>query len=192
MVTNATPSITCGVMSWRDKLRISRERAGMSQDELGKAVGVSGSAINLWENGPTYPSVKNLLKASEECDFDLSWIFSSEPDEYPSDSARAAKAAFSAYIRAHGADKTLERLISAVDLQSLSEMNVREWLQFRDLEAVIQKMKKSPAELQITSESSPTTPQPRRRRKRAGGPKQLPAPSRSDKDLDRKDKGSDR
>lgn len=193
MVTSSVPSITCDIMSWREKLKISRERAGLSQDELGKAVGVSGSAINLWENGPTYPSVKNLLKAADECRFDLSWIFSSDPDEYPSDAARAAKAAFAAKVRAIGPEKVMDLLLA--EAVTVEAFTVKEFRGVHDEHfAKIVKFAlegKKPADLKLTTESDPTPPRPRRRRKKAEGPKQLPAPSRSDQNLHGKDEGAD-
>ena len=38
-----------------------RKNAGLSQNELGKKLGVSGKAVSKWENGSADPSTTNLL-----------------------------------------------------------------------------------------------------------------------------------
>jgi transcriptional regulator with XRE-family HTH domain len=49
-----------------EKLRILRERRGMSQRELGKEMGFSSSAyVHFLETGQRKPNVELLLKLSE-------------------------------------------------------------------------------------------------------------------------------
>jgi transcriptional regulator with XRE-family HTH domain len=41
-------------------VRIARTRAGMSQQDLGRAVGVSKAVVSAWERGLTRPSGEHL------------------------------------------------------------------------------------------------------------------------------------
>ena len=53
-------------MTLREKLIVSRDRAGLSQMELANQLGVSRQAVSRWESGDTTPSVdklKTLAKA---------------------------------------------------------------------------------------------------------------------------------
>lgn len=42
-----------------------RKRAGFSQETLGKAIGISQSAISGWEGGDHYPDLLSLYKIAE-------------------------------------------------------------------------------------------------------------------------------
>ena len=42
-----------------------RRAAGLSQEELGNAVGVSQMAVSFWENGKSYPSAAILPKIAD-------------------------------------------------------------------------------------------------------------------------------
>jgi len=59
------------------KLRTER---GLSQKELGEALGISDRAVSKWENGLSKPSVENL--------FELSKIFNVSADFFGTDSAK--------------------------------------------------------------------------------------------------------
>jgi len=54
-------------VSWGDRLRWARERAGLSQRELAKHIEVTGQSVYLWEKGENVPTaahqaeVRNLL-----------------------------------------------------------------------------------------------------------------------------------
>ena len=43
-------------MSFQKELKKVREQLGMTQSELGKAIGVSFSSINRYENGKHFPT----------------------------------------------------------------------------------------------------------------------------------------
>lgn len=45
-----------------EKIRQAREKAGMSQHELARALGISSTAISFWESGKTAPTVGNLYR----------------------------------------------------------------------------------------------------------------------------------
>jgi len=48
-----------------DKLRQARRAMRMTQDALGRAIGVSGSAVGKWEAGDSEPSYDHLVKLRE-------------------------------------------------------------------------------------------------------------------------------
>lgn len=166
------PSVTCDAMGWREKLRASRERAGLSLEEMGKRIGMSGQAIQLWEAGPSFPSIPKLLLAAEKVGIDLGWVFSDAPDQFPSDAERAARELFEAKLRAEGARAVLDLLIS-LHAQSAGPRPL------------------APANLTLTTVSDPRPPRARRRRRPSTGPGAAEA-SASDKDLHGQDEGADR
>ena len=47
------------------KIRENRERMGLLQKQLAAALGVDSSAVCLWENGKTAPTMKNLIRLAE-------------------------------------------------------------------------------------------------------------------------------
>lgn len=48
-----------------EKIRIFREKAGLSQRELASALNISQSAIAQWESGETQPTLDNLRKTAD-------------------------------------------------------------------------------------------------------------------------------
>jgi len=57
------------------KLRACRANAGLSQQELGKILGVSLTTVNNWENGVTTPNAKIVEKISVISGVPLGLIF---------------------------------------------------------------------------------------------------------------------
>lgn len=49
-------------MSQMTKIEFERRKAGLTQMELAKMVGITPLSVTLWENGKTKPSADNLLK----------------------------------------------------------------------------------------------------------------------------------
>ena len=47
-----------------EKIRLYREKAGISQRELASALGISQAAVAQWEQGTTTPTLENLRKAA--------------------------------------------------------------------------------------------------------------------------------
>jgi transcriptional regulator with XRE-family HTH domain len=62
------------------RLRILRERAGLSQRALAKAAGVTNSTISLIESGRTNPSVGALKRILDGIPVGLSEFFAFEPE----------------------------------------------------------------------------------------------------------------
>ena len=48
-----------------EKIRIFREKAGLSQRELASAINISQAAIAQWESGETQPTLDNLRKTAD-------------------------------------------------------------------------------------------------------------------------------
>ena len=56
------------------RLKALRENAGISQNKLGKLVGLPQSSINRYENDDTSPSYEVLLKYADYFDVSLDYI----------------------------------------------------------------------------------------------------------------------
>lgn len=56
------------------RLKEARELRGKSQDEVGKAAGISRAAVAQWESGVTAPTVDKLEKICELLDADPVWL----------------------------------------------------------------------------------------------------------------------
>ena len=52
-------------MSIGKNIKLLRERKGMTQEELGKAVGVSSMAVSQWENNRAVPRIGSIERLSE-------------------------------------------------------------------------------------------------------------------------------
>lgn len=48
-------------MELNERIAAARRAAGMSQEQLGEALGVSRQAVSKWESGASDPSTVNLL-----------------------------------------------------------------------------------------------------------------------------------
>ena len=57
-----------------DRLRAARRRNDLTQQQLGKRVGVTGVAISYWENGTNEPSIANLKQLCDALDITLDWL----------------------------------------------------------------------------------------------------------------------
>lgn len=60
--------------SFGDRLRESRTRAGLTQDQLGFVIGVTNSAVSAWENDRDVPSFGALLKLQQSLSVDMHWL----------------------------------------------------------------------------------------------------------------------
>jgi len=52
-------------MSISDNIKFLRMQHGMSQDEFGKIVGLTGKAVSTWENGIKEPRLGTIQKLSD-------------------------------------------------------------------------------------------------------------------------------
>jgi transcriptional regulator with XRE-family HTH domain len=69
-------------MSSGDLLRAARLRAGLTQDELGRAVGRSQSAIARWESDRVQPSLETLRELVRACRLELTFGLANYDDSY--------------------------------------------------------------------------------------------------------------
>ena len=67
-------------MTLREKLIVSRNKAGLSQMELADRLDVSGQAVSRWESGDTTPSVDKLKTLARIYGVSLDWLCSDTAD----------------------------------------------------------------------------------------------------------------
>lgn len=56
------------------RIREARVRAGMTQAEVAKLVGVSPHAVWAWEHGRAKPSHEHLLELAHRCEVTTDWL----------------------------------------------------------------------------------------------------------------------
>lgn len=61
------------------RLRAARRAAGMSQEELGAAIGVSKMAVSKYESGAAVPGSARLAALAEALGVPVSWILEPTP-----------------------------------------------------------------------------------------------------------------
>ena len=66
------------IMSFADRLKISRKEKGYSQETLAEELEVSRRSITKWETGAAFPELKKLLLLSVALDKDLDWLMCDE------------------------------------------------------------------------------------------------------------------
>lgn len=65
-----------------DLLYEARNRAGLTQAELGRRVGVPQSSISRWERGEVEPSLETLRRLIRACGLELGFRFANYDDSY--------------------------------------------------------------------------------------------------------------
>lgn len=68
-------------MSFGSRLRERREALGLKQGELGKMLGVTGSAIGNYENGVSSPKADVLYRVFDVLQCDANYLFQDEMGE---------------------------------------------------------------------------------------------------------------
>lgn len=63
-------------MTLREKLIVSRNKAGLSQMELANQLGVSRQAVSRWESGDTTPTMDKLKTLAKLYGVSLDWLCS--------------------------------------------------------------------------------------------------------------------
>ena len=53
------------IINIADRIRYLRDKAGMTQSDLAKRLGISRSAVNSWEMSLSVPSLANILEMRE-------------------------------------------------------------------------------------------------------------------------------
>jgi transcriptional regulator with XRE-family HTH domain len=71
-----------------DLLKEARLRAGLTQEQLGRRVGRSQSAIARWETGRVQPSLETLRDLIRACRLELTFHIASYDDSYVSEIER--------------------------------------------------------------------------------------------------------
>lgn len=62
-----------------DRIRIGRIALGMTQEQLGRAIGVSKQAVGQWESGAAIPTGPNLVDCAEALKVRERWLSSGKP-----------------------------------------------------------------------------------------------------------------
>jgi len=57
-----------------ERMRIARQRAGMTLEDVGKALGVSGGAVSLWETNQNFPSRQRLDEFADLTRVEPTWL----------------------------------------------------------------------------------------------------------------------
>ena len=97
-------------MGWRQKLQIARNRAGLSQADLGKLVGVTGQAVNRYENENADPPASRFAALAVACGVSPSWLIDDAmPDEPPS----GDDALLAALVARLGPSEVVRRVLDA-------------------------------------------------------------------------------
>ena len=78
-------------MSFGSRLRERREALGMKQNELGRLLGVTGSAIGNYENSVSAPKADVLYRAFDVLQCDANYLFQDEMRRAPADSVSPAE-----------------------------------------------------------------------------------------------------
>ncbi|MBR1565152.1 MAG: helix-turn-helix transcriptional regulator, partial [Oscillospiraceae bacterium] len=71
-------------MSFGSRLRERREALGLKQSELGKMLGVTGSAIGNYENGVSFPKADVLYRVFDALDCDANYLYRDEMNKQDS------------------------------------------------------------------------------------------------------------
>ena len=53
------------IINIADRIRFAREQHGMTQTDLAKKLGISRSAVNLWEMSMSSPSLANIIEMTK-------------------------------------------------------------------------------------------------------------------------------
>lgn len=73
-----------------EKIRDAREEQGISQKDLGMALGLSDKAISAYEASRTIPPLETLIRISEELNKPLEYFIKSNSDDYKVETRLAA------------------------------------------------------------------------------------------------------
>lgn len=68
-------------MKLNEKIFYCRRKAGLSQEALAEALGVSRQAVSKWETGDAAPEISKLLSLAKTFDVSTDWLLSEEEPE---------------------------------------------------------------------------------------------------------------
>ena len=66
-------------MTLAKRIKAARKSVHITQEELGKRLGVSKAAVSQWEGAATTPDVHNLLRISEVTHVPIAWLLTGQP-----------------------------------------------------------------------------------------------------------------
>jgi transcriptional regulator with XRE-family HTH domain len=103
-----------------ERLRLERVKAGLSQRELARRVGLSASLISQLENGQSKPSVGTLYALVTELDVSLDHVIKGEAGDAAFSDASSARPSVRASPLVHPADRKVIELASGVRWEDLT------------------------------------------------------------------------
>lgn len=56
------------------RIRLIRERIGITQSELGEKLGIQSQHVSKYERGETVPTWENLIKLTDSYDVNINWL----------------------------------------------------------------------------------------------------------------------
>ena len=66
------------IVNIADRIRYLRDKAGLTQSDLAKKLGISRSAVNSWEMSLSSPSLSNILEMTEIFHVSADYLISSD------------------------------------------------------------------------------------------------------------------
>ena len=67
-------------MELNERITQARKQAGLTQEQLGEALGVSRQAVSKWESGQANPDVIYIIKMCELFQLSADWLLMGKPD----------------------------------------------------------------------------------------------------------------
>lgn len=64
------------VLNIADRIRYLRDKAGMTQTDLAKRLGISRSAVNSWEMSLSSPSISNIMEMMQIFNVNADYLLS--------------------------------------------------------------------------------------------------------------------
>ena len=64
------------VLNIADRIRYLRDKAGMTQTDLAKKLGISRSAVNSWEMSLSSPSISNIIEMAQIFNVNADYLLS--------------------------------------------------------------------------------------------------------------------
>src|SRR5229473_214589 len=65
-------------MTFKTRLSEARKQAGLTQAELGEAVGSSSQAVSQWERGKTAPELEKVPKIARRLQVSETWLLADD------------------------------------------------------------------------------------------------------------------
>jgi transcriptional regulator with XRE-family HTH domain len=103
-------------MKFCEKIRKARKNAGLKQDELANAIGVSLRTINNYESGERYPKKRETYyKMAEVLNVDVNYLFTDDENFFIQYNAKSlVNEIISLFARGDLTDKELDEIMSDI------------------------------------------------------------------------------